>query len=363
MRRFICVVLALLSSCSVAYASEVPVVSAKSVVLMDADSGRVLYGLNEKEPRLIASTTKLMTALVALESGHELDEIVTIKPEWTGIEGSSLYLKTGEKIKFETLLYGLLLSSGNDAAHAIAGFCSGDVKSFVRSMNDKAHELGMKNTSFENPSGLNAEMHYSSSYDMALLARACLQNHTLRSIVSTRSITLEKRIFTNHNKLLWQYEGCIGLKTGYTQKAGRTLVTAAQRDEMTLICVTLDDPNDWCDHAALLDYGFENFERKNLIRSGELVCTIPLQESLIPLLKIRPDKDIYAVIEKNDVLFQKIEFNEANISLPAVKGDVIGKILFYLNDQKIQELELKIPYNIISNIAPAKIGIERIFGR
>ena len=209
--------------------------SAASAILMEADSGRVLYEQNADEPRLIASITKLMTALVALESGKSLDDVVTIQEEDTRTEGSALYLKPGEHVKLETLLYGLLLHSGNDAALAIARFCGGSVEDFVAGMNAKAQALGMTNSHFANPNGLNDQGHYSSARDMALLARACLENEYLAQMVSTRTITLEGRTFTNHNKLLWRYEGCVGMKTGFTERAGRTLVSAAQREGLSLI--------------------------------------------------------------------------------------------------------------------------------
>ena len=238
---------------------------------MDADSGRVLYESNARQRRLIASTTKLMTALVALESGHRLDEVVTIDPKWAGAEGSSIYLKPGEQVRLETLLYGMLLRSGNDAALAVAGFCAGSVEAFVERMNRKAAELGMSDTHFENPNGLDGEAHYSSAYDMALLARACLKNETLANMVSAKSVTMEGRTFTNHNKLLWLEEGCVGLKTGYTEAAGRTLVSAARRDGMTLICVTLCDPDDWRDHQALFDFGFSGYTRVSLAEEGQIL--------------------------------------------------------------------------------------------
>ena len=229
-----------------------PAVSAASAVLMDGETGRVLCEKDGRTPRLIASTTKLMTALVALEWGCDLEEPVVILPEWTGIEGSSVYLRPGEEITLEALLYGLLLRSGNDAALAIAGHCGGTVEHFVARMNQKARELGMTDSSFANPNGLDAEGHCASAYDMALLARACLENQELAKIAATRSITLGTRTFTNHNKLLWRYEGCVGLKTGYTEHAGRTLVSAARRDGVTLICVTLNAPSDWADHPLRL---------------------------------------------------------------------------------------------------------------
>ena len=228
---------------------------AAAAVLMDAGSGRVLYERDAREALPIASITKLMTALVALESGRALDETVTILPQWTGAEGSSLYLRPGETLTLEDLLYGLLLRSGNDAALAVAGYCAGSEEAFVAQMNRRAGELGMTDTHFANPRGQDGAGHVSSAYDMALLARACLDNETLREIVSTRSSSRAGRVLTNHNKLLWRYEGCIGLKTGYTQRAGRTLVSAAEREGLTLICVTLNDPDDWADHAALLDWG------------------------------------------------------------------------------------------------------------
>ena len=175
------------------HAAEAPAVSAASAVLMDAETGRVLYAHNEQEPRAIASTTKLMTALVAAEYlGGDLSETVEIKREWTGIEGTSLYLKPGETITLKTLLYGLLLHSGNDAAVALAGICGGEVETFVGWMNQRAQDLGMTNTHFSDPNGLGDENHYASALDMAKLGVACLQNPTVAEILSTRTITLER---------------------------------------------------------------------------------------------------------------------------------------------------------------------------
>ena len=189
------------------FAAEAPAVSAASALLMDADSGRILYRLDENTPRPIASTTKLMTALVAAECLQDLSQTVTIRREWKGVEGTSLYLKPGEKLTAQTLLYGLLLHSGNDAAVALAGHCAGDVDSFVGWMNQRAKDLGMRNTHFSDPNGLGDENHYASALDMARLAVACLENETVAEIVATKSIALEGRSLTNHNKLLWRYEG------------------------------------------------------------------------------------------------------------------------------------------------------------
>ena len=180
--------------------------SAACAVLMDKERGRVLYEKNAHEPRLIASITKLMTALVVLESGWNLNEVTTVPEDWAGVEGSSIYLRPGERVTMETLLYGMLLQSGNDAATLAAQVCAGSVEAFAEQMNAKAQVLGMKDSHFTNPTGLNDAGHYSTAYDMALLARACLDNEILARIVSTRSISLGGRVFTNHNKLLWQYE-------------------------------------------------------------------------------------------------------------------------------------------------------------
>lgn len=344
-------------------AQHIPDISAAGAILMDADSGRVLFSKNADEPHLIASITKLMTALVALESGHSPDETVTIRKEWTGIEGSSLYLKPEERIKLETLFYGLLLRSGNDAAHAIAGYCGENLENFVVSMNQKAESLGMTNSHFTNPSGLNDEGHYSTAYDMALLARACLQNRTLCEIVSTRSITLEGRILTNHNKLLWQYEGCVGLKTGYTQKAGRTLVSAAQRGGMTLICVTLNAPDDWNDHKTLFDYGFDNYTRRCLVKKGEILCRIPLEGSLIPLCAIRAGEDLCAALRPEEQPEISCELFGTEYPTPLSHWEPVGIARFLVNGQPLLQTQLYLSYDIQSNQVPERTGLSRLFGQ
>ncbi len=353
----ICAVLSLVLFAGSAGAAQIPDTSAVSTVLMDADSGRILYAKNADEPRLIASITKLMTALVALESGHKPEEVVTVRAEWTGIEGSSLYLRAGEQLRLETLLYGMLLRSGNDAAQAVAGYCGGDVEAFVGSMNAKAEELGMENSHFANPSGLNAEGHYASARDMAILARACLADPTLRKMVGTKSIALEGRIFTNHNKLLWQYEGCIGLKTGYTEKAGRTLVSAAQRNGMTLICVTLSAPNDWKDHTALFDYGFGLYERRCLARAGEMLCRVPVSDSLIPFCTLGVQESIWTALTADEQVQFTAVVPEERLRAPVSVGNTVGEGIFSLNGQEIARCSLVVLQDIPKNTAPAKTGI------
>lgn len=227
--------------------------SASAAILIEANSGRVLYEQNADQKMLIASTTKIMTALVAIEE-CTLDDVVEVTQAHM-TEGSSMYLKPGETVTVEELLYGLMLCSGNDAALALADCCGG-LEEFVQAMNDKAAELGMQDTSFANPNGLDDENHYSTARDMAVLAAYAAQNPTFRRICSTRTATVGSRTMTNHNKLLSQVEGCIGMKTGYTKAAGRTLVSCAQRDGCRLVAVTLCDGNDWADHKSLYEMGF-----------------------------------------------------------------------------------------------------------
>lgn len=248
-------------------------VSATAAVLMDADMGQVLYEKNGDRQMLIASTTKIMTALVVLEHAAP-DDVITVTPDHMA-EGSSMYLRAGETVRVEELLYGLLLCSGNDAALALTE-CAGGLTPFVALMNEKAAALGMAHTSFANPNGLDADGHYSTARDMAVLAAAAVENPMFRRICSSRSVTIGQRTMENHNRLLRQVEGCVGLKTGYTQAAGRTLVSCTERDGCRLVAVTLQDGNDWADHAALYDYGF----RLTAPRRGVQTALLRLREPL-----------------------------------------------------------------------------------
>ncbi len=253
-----------LIGCMIA-AAEAVEVSAAAAVLMDVDSGRLLYEKNGEKRMLIASTTKLMTALVALEQGGLQQEITVTGGHMA--EGSSMYLRPGEKLTLETLLYGLLLCSGNDAALAVTE-CMDGVAPFVARMNEKAAELGMENTHFANPNGLDDEEHYSTAEDMARLAAAAMDDPVLRRVASTRTARIGGRTLTNHNKLLSRVEGCVGLKTGYTRAAGRTLVSCAERDGVRLVAVTLQDGDDWNDHASLYEQGFRVLRPVKAVERG-----------------------------------------------------------------------------------------------
>jgi D-alanyl-D-alanine carboxypeptidase (penicillin-binding protein 5/6) len=317
-----------------ALAAEAPAVSAASAVLLDAGSGRVLYAKDQDQPRAIASITKLMTALVAAEYFDDWSQAITIKQEWTGIEGTSLYLEAGEELRVETLLYGLLLHSGNDGAMALAGAAAGDIDTFVAWMNQRAADLGMTGTHFSDPSGLGDEDHYSTALDMARLGAAVLENDRLAQIVATRSITLEGRSLTNHNKLLWQYPGCTGMKTGYTRQAGRTLVSSAEKDGQTLVCVTLNDPNDWADHAALLDYGFQAYPQAVAVEAGQVLGQVPLTGSLKRQVGAVARDTIAYPLQAGEEIRLEVILPET-VAAPVVQGQVAGEVIAWVGEREI----------------------------
>lgn len=239
-------------------------VSANNAVLMDQITGKILYEKNAHDQQPIASITKIMTAIIAIESG-EMSNITRASRRAIHIEGSSIYLEQGEKMLIKDLVYGLMLRSGNDAAVAIAEHVGGSVEGFVYLMNEKARWLGMTNTSFENPHGLDGEDHYSTAYDMALLMRYAMENDQFRELTGTTFYQAENRSYGwgNKNKLLTSlYEYCVGGKTGYTKKSGRTLTTVAQKEGVDLIAVTLNAPDDWRDHIQMYEWGFKNKEEE-----------------------------------------------------------------------------------------------------
>ncbi len=248
-------------------------VSARRAYVMDAVSGRVLYERSANEQSLIASTTKIMTALIVCEQCNVLDRM-RIPKEAVGIEGSSMYLKEGEVLTLQELLYGLMLSSGNDAAVALAIYCGGTVQGFAELMNDKARVLGMRGTHFENPNGLDSPGHYSTARDLAVLAAYAMENPIFAKTVSAKTVKVGERYLRNHNKLLWRVEGADGVKTGYTQAAGRILVSSAKRQDRRLIAVTIDAPDDWNDHAKLLEEGFSRYTVQPIVKKGALIGTL-----------------------------------------------------------------------------------------
>lgn len=251
-------------------------VSAESSIVLCADTNQVLYGENQHKKMGMASTTKIMTAIIALENGNTTD-MVTVSRNASIQEGSSVYLKPNDRVSLSDLLYALMLNSGNDAAMAIAEHIAKTPEAFTVLMNEKATELGCRNTHFNNPSGLPDDDHYSTAHDMAIIMSYAIKNDEFTKIVGTKEHQIETEsgvtYLRNHNKLLWQYPTCIGGKTGFTKASGRCFVSCAKKDGVTLVCVTLDAPDDWTDHKNLLDTGFEYMEMTPIISQNEILCT------------------------------------------------------------------------------------------
>ena len=249
--------------------------SAEKALLLDAVTDCVLFEKNADSRSLIASTTKIMTALVVCEQCNVLDR-VRIPKEAVGIEGSSMYLQEGEVLTVQELLYGLMLRSGNDAAVALAIYCGGTVEGFAQLMNDKARILGMSGSHFVNPNGLDAPEHFSTARDLAVLAAYAMENPIFYRTVSVKNVRVGDRLLTNHNKLLWRLEGADGVKTGYTRAAGRILVSSATRQGRRLIGVTINAPDDWNDHIKLINDGFANYEIRQIVKKGDILGTVEI---------------------------------------------------------------------------------------
>lgn len=312
--------------------------SATAAILMDAESGRVLYEQNADRELLIASTTKIMTALAALREG-DLSEVVTVSREAAYTEGSSMYLKEGERLTLETLLYGLMLCSGNDAAVAIAEHISGSQAGFAQLMNGIARELGMEHTSFANPNGLDAEDHYSTARDMAVLACAAMENETLARIVSTRTVTIGGRTMTNHNKLLRYMEGCVGLKTGYTRAAGRTLVSCAERNGQRLVAVTLQDGNDWADHQSLYEYGFSTYPLRRLAAVGQVMTRETVLGGIREEVALTAAEGFAWPAAEGETLETRWEL-DGPLTAPVAAGTRAGQAVFLLNGTEVGRVDL-----------------------
>lgn len=305
----------------------VKAISASSYIVMDADSGRVLEGSNISSQRLIASISKIMTAIVAIENG-DVESVVKVDDSILKSYGSGIYIQVGEELTLDDLLYGLMLRSGNDAALSIAKSVSGDISSFVYLMNQKAIEIGMVNTVFLNPSGLeesNGEGNMSTVYDMALLMRYAMTNEHFRRITGTKDIVVKSSYKTykwsNKNKLLLSYEHCTGGKTGYTEKARRTLVTSASYDDMKLIVVTFNDGNDFNDHKSLYEKYFGKYDVKNVLKKGD-----SLEEN------VYVKNDFNLIVKDDDVVETKVIMDK--IDKP-FNGEIVGRVNVILNGEEI----------------------------
>ena len=335
-------------------------ISARKAILVDAVTGRVLYEKQADDRSLIASTTKIMTALVVCQQCNVLDR-VRIPAEAVGIEGSSMYLKEGEILTVQELLYGLMLHSGNDAAVALAIYCAGTVEGFVELMNDKARALGLEDTHFANPNGLDAPGHYSTARDLAALAAYAMTDPIFAQTVSTKQVRCADRSLTNHNKLLWRVEGAEGVKTGYTKAAGRILVSSASRDNRRLICVTIDAPSDWSDHAALLEQGFEDYRVRQIARKGQVLGTIEVEEGESATVEILAGADFsYALRDEEmpELVFPEREF----VYAPVTGGAAAGTAYVLLGDAVIGKIPLVYGSTVEQKTEEKQSLWDRIFG-
>ncbi len=325
-------------------------VSAKGAVLINGTTGEILWQQNGNERLSMASTTKIMTALLLCETGDLSKTLVTTK-EMVTVEGSSMGLLEGDTVSYRDLLYGMLLASGNDAANTTAIAVGGSIEDFVCMMNEKALEIGLKNTNFVTPSGLDSAEHYSTAFDMAMLARYALKNEDFRAACGSMYATLcygnppYNRTLKNHNKLLSSYDGLIGVKTGYTKKSGRCLVTAAERGSSYLIAVTLSAPNDWSDHKNMLDYGFSVLKEQTLTTDlpplrvvGSTVQNVATATDSVTLALTDSE---WGKIEKR-VLMPRFAY----ASLSA--GDTVGRVEYILNGNTVAASTI-----VVTQSAPA----------
>lgn len=345
----IAVIIALLPVCA-SYGADLNV-SAQSAVLICAESGEILFERNADKRLSMASTTKIMTSLLALEAGTPNREIVVTK-EMVSVEGTSMGLSAGDSVSLRELVYGMLLQSGNDAANTVAYVIGGSLEGFADMMNARADKIGMKNTNFVTASGLDDDEHYSTARDMALLAAECLKNPEFAAICSQKTAKLTygnppyARTLTNHNRLLWSYPDSIGVKTGFTKKSGRCLVSAAERGGVTLVAVTLNAPDDWSDHKEMLDYGF------SVCKSSLLTCD--LSQTVIPVSGGKKD----SVALKLAYQSEGLEGSECVLLIkpfeyaPINEGETVGKAMFVYGGRVVAEIPVVTAKSVEAHIVP-----------
>lgn len=380
---FVFIFIALLSNIS--YASDISSsIESPSAILIHADTGAILFEKNSKQRMYPASTTKIMTAILVLESGHSLNEYVTVSESAINNipEGySTAYLKAGEKFTLEQLLNVLLLPSANDAANVLAEYISGSIPAFADKMNKKAAELGCIDTHFVNPSGIHSEDHYSTAFDLSLIGRYAMENNLFRSFVNKTSCMLSatsihpynNRIFNNSNRLLYSddiyyYPYAIGIKTGFTTPAGDCLVSASSKNGLSFIAVILggkEDENNksqrYSDTIALFNFGYENYVLHDFNHSGDVICEIQVENASSDTknLRLQCDKSISALINIDEINLTSPEiFLDENIHAPIYKGDILGKIKYTILGIKY-EANLVASYDV--KVSPFFIYVLKIF--
>lgn len=353
-----------ISLCLVSNALDI---SAKSAILMCADSGSIIFAKNEFEPLPMASTTKIMTALLALENMEAFgNKEIEITDEMVRVEGTSMGLAAGNTVNLEALVQGMMSVSGNDAANAAAIAVGGSVDAFVDKMNEKAKLIGMKDMVFCTPSGLDKDDHHSTAYDMAVLGAYAMENENFAKIVSQKSMKIHfinpNKYVTmkNHNKLLRLYDGCTGIKTGFTKAAGRCLVSCAQKNGAKLICVTLNAPNDWDDHTKLFNYGFENVMVKTFNDSDYFV-DIPANGKEVDHVQGKGNTAFEVCVRNGDENKIRREIEIPSVcALPIEKGQILGNVVYYLGDNVIGKNPITATDSVCEKVPEKQNIFERI---
>lgn len=340
MKRFIALILFVIVLLCGSMSAKAVGVSARAAVVIDGISGKVLYGVNSGERLSMASTTKIMTALLLCEQ-EDLSREITVTEEMIRVEGTSMGLTVGIKVTLSDLLYGMLLSSGNDAANAAAVAVGGSIEGFVALMNRKAEAMGLNNTHFDTPSGLDGPTHYTTAYDLAVLTKEALKNEAFAKAAQTRSVTLTyggmKHTLTNHNRLLATYDGAVGVKTGFTKKSGRCLVSAARRDDGLVIAVTLNDGNDWQDHKDMLDYGFACLNESPQSFSSESY-TVKVYGGETDNVTVYSDEIAFRPVSRQSVSVKK--YIMPFVSAPVSVGEELGYIEYYCGEELVAKQKL-----------------------
>ena len=359
MKRILARMVAAMLATVLFFTTQANALSAQKAIVMDAQTGRVLYDKNSSERALIASTTKIMTALIVCEQCNVLDR-VRIPKEAVGIEGSSIYLRPDEVMTVQELLYGLMLHSGNDAAVALAIYCGGTVEGFVQLMNDKARMLGLTQTYFENPHGLDSPGHYSTAKDLAVLSAYAMRNPIFLQTVSTKTVQAASRNMRNHNKLLWLYDGTDGIKTGYTKAAGRILVSSATRQGRRLIAVTINAPDDWNDHMQLLDSGFRRFSLRKVISKGQCLGFVQVSGGTEHVVSLLAAEDFFYALAEGEqirVVFPGPGFAYAPVSC----GQSAGFAHLCLEDDSVYKMPLVFGETVELEQAPKRSFWEKLW--
>lgn len=338
---------------SVSAAPAIPDVTAKSAILIEAATGKVLYNKDAETRRPPASTTKMMTLIVALEHGN-LDDMVTASEKAAYTEGSTLWLREGEQLKMLDMLYGIMLVSGNDATVAVAEHIAGSVEKFSRLMTEKAHLIGANDTNFSNSSGLPDPNHYSTAHDLAKIAAYGYKNPLFSKIVSTSQVNIpwpereQDRELYNENKLVWLYEGGNGVKTGYTDAAGRCLVSGAKRNGVQLIAVVLDSERMWDDSIALLDYGFEQVKSQFFWHEGDILKNLRVSNGKQDYVSVAVKTDVIApvIMKDSQAEYKTVVDIPMHIAAPVAAGQKVGTVKVMYRDKEIAAADLVSAENV-----------------